>query len=362
MKKIKKISVYTSSVLGILIAGFLILAWSINYHPSPIEEVAVQCSENAPGIKQNAQLKVLNWNIQFLGGRQYHFFYSGGQDSRPSPDAIETTAKGIATILQRENPDIVLLQEVDENAARTDFSDQTKLLLEKLPENVYPCRAETFYWKSAYIPHPQISGRVGMKLVTLSKYAITSARRLSLPQIVSQDFLTRWFYLKRAVLETTFKQTDNKTFIALNTHLDAFAQGDDTMQRQVMFIRNLLEEHDSNGSTWIIGGDFNLLPGKFQYEELSPEERKYYNPESELKFLTEKYNAIPSKNDLTSNEKQSWFTAVTDHPDQKKPNRTIDYIFYSSSLVRKESKVLGETTAVISDHAPIVATFQFEKP
>jgi len=56
--------------------------------------------------------------------------------------------------------DVVLLQEIDDGAARTDYNDQLARLLPLLPPE-YVCHTTAFYWKAAYVPHPRIHGGAG---------------------------------------------------------------------------------------------------------------------------------------------------------------------------------------------------------
>ena len=97
------------------------------------------------------------------------FFYDlpggKGPDKRPSKEDIAATLNEVARVIREENPDIILLQEVDDNARRTDYQDQLALLLELIPAD-YKFHASAFYWQSPFVPHPKIMGKVGMKLST----------------------------------------------------------------------------------------------------------------------------------------------------------------------------------------------------
>ena len=71
------------------------------------------------------KLKVLSWNIQFAASTKHNFFYEGGTAvSVPSADDVHATLDTIAATIQKEDPDIVLLQEVDRGARRTWYIDE----------------------------------------------------------------------------------------------------------------------------------------------------------------------------------------------------------------------------------------------
>ena len=71
------------------------------------------------------KLKILSWNIQFAASTKHNFFYEGGTAvSVPSADDVHATLDTIAATIQKEDPDIVLLQEVDRGARRTWYIDE----------------------------------------------------------------------------------------------------------------------------------------------------------------------------------------------------------------------------------------------
>ena len=184
MKIIKKILLGLVSIFAITGLGLFTFVYSLTYHPSDLEEQKVSCKENPPTLSPGQSLKILNWNVQFMAGKKYVFFFDV------------------------PNPDLVLLQEVDDGAKRTDNQDQLAELLKLLPED-YKCSASAFYWKNSYLPHPRVKGSTGMKVSTISKYKIESAVRHALP-LIPADPITKQFGLKRAILETKLSISNSK--------------------------------------------------------------------------------------------------------------------------------------------------------
>ena len=137
--------------------------------------------------------------------------------------SFQNILKQIATIIINERPDIVLLQEVDDGAKRTDYEDQLAELLALLPKE-YGNHASTFYWQANFVPHPALMGPVGMKLSTLSKYQILQATRYGLTGIQSQSWIMQQMNPKRAILEIQLPINDLGTLSVMNTHLSDFAQ------------------------------------------------------------------------------------------------------------------------------------------
>ena len=352
----KTIKILLVSCLSLIVA-LSILIYLSTYHPNEIETLEVHSPEHIPKIQPGQSIKVLNWNVQFMAGNHNnHFFYDDGTDPWPSRETIENTLDEIANLIKQQSADIVLLQEVDDVATRTHLRDQTEALLSRLPE--YKAYTQAFYWKAAYVPHPNINGRVGMKLVVLSKYALREATRISLPAITTDDILRRQFNLKRAMQQVRLPIEGGGELVVINTHLSAFAKGSSTMTLQIEKVMKHLASLGEDAQ-WIIAGDFNLLPNDEAISRFT-EERSHYNDQgTELTPLITKYPSIPSLQNI-ERAPEPWFTYMSPSKAKKVPSRTIDYIFYSPAIENMYGKVVKGDALLLSDHLPIVALFNLE--
>ena len=356
LKKIATISVMT--IIVVLIT-FAVVIWSITFHPKQTEYPEVFSISEAPVLKPGQKIRVLNYNVQYMASKNYVFFYDyvdgNGPDDRPSPEDITKTINRVAKIIIDENPDVILLQEVNDGAKATDYEDQLERLMKLLPKE-YVSYTSAFYWKAGFVPHPRIMGPVGMKLATISKYKLSKAIRHQLATIPS-DPLTHQFNFKRAILEARLPVEGGKDFVVMNTHLDAFSQGTDTMQRQVAFLKELLIQRGDEGFPWIIGGDFNLLPPG-QYDSLQESERHYFQKETEMQSIYDQFNVIPALEDLNKGNDQQWNTHLPNGLGLNAPDRILDYYVYSNNLSLLESYVRHKDTYIVSDHLPIIAEFK----
>lgn len=348
--------IMTLALAFFLVATVLLLyLWLSSYRPRPRETMAVRNAADSPHLQAGQSLKIMSWNIQFLAGKNYLFFFDilgdRGPDERPSSGDIARTLDEVVRVIWAENPDILLLQEADVEAKRTDYQDQLALISAKLPE--FTSQTSCWYWKSGFVPHRRIKGAVGMKLAILSKYKISNALRYQLPQ-PPEGWLRRRFSLKRAILQANLPLPDGRELAILNTHLEAFAQGSDTMQRQVEMVESLLEGLTREGKPWVIGGDFNLLPPGQAHSLLPGGQQAYFQPETELRRLFDKFQAIPSQAEVNSADAARWFTHFPNDPAVKAPDRTIDYFFLSPHLEIGEHWVRQEDTMKISDHFPVI--------
>lgn len=354
----------TVSILFLLIALLpLILAVvvrSITFHPEDVQQQPIFGAEAAPLRPTGESLKLLSFNVQYMAGKNYVFWYDmegeAGPDTRPSAADITKTIQEVARIIREEDPDFVLLQEVNDGAVRTDGEDQLARLLPLLPEE-YVCHTSAFYLKSDFVPHPRLMGATGMKLTIISKYRITHATRYQLP-IMESDILRRQFQFKRCILEAAIPAADGQPLSVLNTHLDAFAHGTGLMEQQMAIVDTVLSRLTQNGLPWIIGGDFNLLPPALTPPQLAPYLKKYYDVNTPIGVLYEKYQAVPSSEQLSNAGYEKWFTHFPNNPIAKGPDKTIDYIFLSENMQLDSSYVRHHDTLHISDHLPMVVSFR----
>jgi len=341
-------------LIGLLCGAVYNLTW----HPEAHEQLPVSCKAPAATLVPGQALKVMTWNIQYLAGKRYIFWYDmadgSGEDERPTPEDIAYNLDEVVRVLRDEQPDIVLLQEVNDGAKNTDYDNQLALLRERVAD-LYPCSAEAFDWKADFVPNRHIFGSVGMKLATLSRYQIAKAERLQLPTPAS-NLISRQFQPKRALLISHLPLRDGGELAVINTHLDAFVPGDDLQQRQLQATDKVLKQLQTQGTPWLIGGDFNLLP-QGQYSYLPISQRSAYTADSELHLLWDKYPMIPSNAETSGEDRRLWLTHFPNDPRVSGPDRTLDYFFHSPALKRVDAQVRQDDTLLISNHLPVIARF-----
>jgi endonuclease/exonuclease/phosphatase family metal-dependent hydrolase len=347
-------SLRLASWVGGAVAGGLLLSRYLNYHPRPIEPIDVRNLETAPLLLPGQRLRVVTFNVQFLAGTGYHFFYEGGPDTLVARSDIENTAGLVGAFLANSNADLVLLQEVDSGARRSCYLDELALLLNALPKEMQNL-ATTYYWKSKFVPHPKILGPAGTKLVVFSRYRLARARRFQLPS-TSGNLIERDFNLKRAILEVELPLANGDFLTVLNTHLEAFPKGTQVMERQVQKVLERLHWSGRRNHPWILGGDFNLLPPG-QSARLSPEHRANHREPSEIGSIYERYPGVPTVAEATGSEMDRCFTFTQRSSRGRIPVRTLDYLFAAPSVTIERYRVQQEGMMNVSDHLPLIAEF-----
>lgn len=359
MRSLKMIAIWVPTSLAIIAGLMIVLVWAITYHPSNVQAEAVVCPEDAPVLQPGQSLKVLTYNVQYMAGKNYIFFYDlpkdTGPDERPSAADITQTIQAVARIIRAENPDLILLQEVDDGSARTDYEDQLVRLLALLPRD-YKCHTSAFYWQAAFVPHPRIMGAIGHKLSIVSKYQIDQATRYQLALTPGHP-LTRQFSPKRAILEARLPVENSQDFALLTTHLEVANRGSEVMQKQVAAVIDRLDSLNRDGYTWLLGGDFNLLPPG-QFDRLQADQKINFRAETELEPMFDRYNAIPGLEDVNGDNGSLWYTMFVNDPSTTKPDRTLDYIFFADTMTLVDGYVRQEDTLTVSDHLPVIAEFR----
>jgi endonuclease/exonuclease/phosphatase family metal-dependent hydrolase len=298
----------------------------------------------------------MSYNVQYMASKNYVFFYDidlTDQErveavekanrtivGRPSEEDVFWTLDQVADVIKKEDPDIVMLQEINGgDDSRTHYIDHTIELLDRLPDEHFPCRSEAPYWKAEFVLHPEILGPVNMKLLTLSKYRITKSVRHQLPR-KPRNFLVAPFHFQRALLESHIATDNDDTVAMINTHYDAWGAGTSIMSRQIAKTAELLGSLDSEGVPWVFGG---------------------YDETPQISPLYDKYRGIPALHHLTSTEPQAWYTHFPNDPTVTEPDRTIDYQFYSDQWSLDNAYVLQKETLDISDHLPVVGIYAFPR-
>ena len=288
----------------------------------------------------SSTFSVLCWNIQFCASRRYQFFYDGGKDVHAQKEVVQETLTQITKVLQTVQPDIIALQEVDHNAKRSAFVDQNLHLRDAFP--LYSM-TKAVYFRSPFVPVPLHNplGKIHSSLTTLARAKLLHASRHQLP-LLKESPIRQAFNLKRAILESRYKFGESQLHVA-NTHLSAFSFGDGTLKKQVSHIQKWIENRPKN-TPWIVMGDLNMLPLGDDPTRLIKPENYALDIQNPILPLAQQYRSVFPK------EAHTYIPFGHARPDRK-----IDYIFYSDHLKIEEARVLSEH--LLSDHLPLYVRF-----
>ena len=239
---------------------------------------------------QVAELRVMSYNI-----------HHANPPSRPG--VIDLDA--IARVIREQNPDLVVLQEVDVNTSRSGNINQAVVLAQKLGMNFYFARAIDYG-----------GGKYGVAI--LSRYPLTEANLVQLPEDAAPEAEDRVLATAKVTLP------GGKAIRFGSTHLDV--QNAANRLQQVQTINSIAAQEQL---PVILAGDFNDLP------------------ESEAIAELDKVFTRTCQSDCEP-------TIPVDVP-----TRAIDFIAFTkaSGFTVVSQQVIPERYA--SDHLPVVATLRF---
>ena len=240
-------------------------------------------ADDKPATDTPKELRVLSYNIHI----------GIGNDEKLD---LERTARTIVA----QKPDIVAIQEIDRNTARTQNVDQ-------------PAELERLTGMHAVFGKTINLGSGEYGIAILSKYPIKEHKITQLPQLGNRE--------DRGALEATITLDDKTTLLFACTHFCHQSEERRTMQAEK--INELFAERDG---LVVIAGDFNATPNSKTIETL----------------------------------KAKWSDATNEQPtfSSDNPRSKIDYIFYrpTQMLRVKETRVIEEP--VTSDHSPVLSVLE----
>lgn len=349
----RRLAAAALAALGLGTAGCTVGAlasWGLWFDPPAVLGTSVRCSGDVPEIPRHRPVRMLVWNIQYAASRNHHFFYDGGSAVSTTEADVEATLDGIAEVIRRVDPDLVLWQEVDRGSRRTHGIDELEALLQRVP---YPCVTDTPYHKAPYVPYPahEHLGKVDMRLAVMSRYRIDKATRFDLPRL-NEPWLRQQFNLKRAMLAAELPVEGGGRFVAFDAHLSAFSRGDGTVARQLAAMAERIDAAEQEGAAWVLGADLNCLPPGDDPSRLG-DQVSLYEAESPLIPWFDRYaSAVPllehQRDPGPFRTYMPWGSQAAD--------RAIDHVFHAPTVEMRRFSVLQDVTT-LSDHHPMLFEF-----
>lgn len=237
-----------------------------------------------------ASIKVMSYNIHHA--------------NPPSkPDVIDLDA--IVGVIKAQDPDLVALQEVDNNTERSGEGNQAEMIAEKLGMYVYFAKALNYE-----------GGGYGNAI--LSKYPLENSQTYNLPNEPGSNTENR------VMAAAKIKLPDGTEIIFASTHLDYKANS----PSRILQLKKIIEISKEEAVPMIIAGDFNDSPG------------------------SETINLLDNSFTLSCRSCPPTIPV-------NQPTRAIDFIAFrhpENKFKAKSHQVIDETYA--SDHLPIVAQIE----
>lgn len=348
-------------VILILLIGLVIWALNdpFNANFKAIEDATFYTAAEIKPVSKSINVKVVNYNAKFGGGRIDFFFNCIGDRVLMDSSEVYENLDRLVEVINGLQPDILTLQEVDINSHRCASIDMVQYILDHTDLN-YGIFASQ--WKSDLIPKKGLK-HINSGSAILSKWKFEKGVRHALPAVSTQDPLTRYFYLKRNFLEGKITIGTGKKLTLLTGHLSAYDK-DGTRAKQLNQLTTYVDSLHKAGERFLFAGDLNLVSpyatklkgfddcqceGEFDGTD-------YTGTETLLQPLYDTYEFAISPERLKSEEEMHYTHSVAKDIFW---NRKIDYVFATPGMIVKNSgkthQVVVDTIATmsVSDHAPI---------
>ena len=274
MSRIKKLLLL---IFGLILMPFLYIVFILcvgsynDFEPEKIIELEIE-QTNGAQIIDDSIFTILSWNIGYTGlGKEAEFFFdnerlytSGGIRVRSKKEHVEKNIEGVLEVLSNQQPDFILLQEVDRKSKRSYDNDVQMALENRLPK--YSANYGVNF-RSDWVPIPffepwNIIGHIESGLGSFSKYQPYKAVRYQLPG--EYAWPDKIFHLDRCALFQWYRLRDNKSLVIVNIHNSAYDKDGALKSEQLNFINGKLIEEFNKGNYVIAGGDWNQGPRNYE--------------------------------------------------------------------------------------------------
>lgn len=348
MKSIlKTIGIIILSVIAfvfIVISLYFAILTIKEYKPEEVTSLAVT-NNNTKTVEVENPISLLLYNLGFAAYVQdFSFFFDGGTESKTfSKETSEKVFDNTAKLINKLDPDFLLLQEIDKNTPRGGNFDQDKYLSNLISKDYNSSFALNYYVPFLFIPISDMTGRIEAGLVSKSKYSVYDATRISLP--VDESWPVRLGSLKRCILVQRLKCNNGKDLVIINGHLSAYDKGGVYRKKQLMVIQDLLEKEEQKGNYVIMGADWNHIYPEIKNDTFSDNLVEGYDNFPTF-FKPEKFKAVA---DITTPTNRS-----AKYPYKKGETYTtiLDWYYVSDNIEVEEIKTI-DLDFKDSDHQPV---------
>lgn len=245
---------------GLIVLGavYLLLAGCITLTDKtiPISRKAAA----APLAPAEQPLVIMTWNIGYAGlGEESDFKADGGEMLRPPSKAvIRKNLAGIQEVLRREQPDVVLMQEL----AGPGFLTRGVNVV----AGVKAALADYGMTFSSDIRTRLFPGPLSLKH-GLGTFLHVANGGTEIVRIAEEPGPIMGFIRRRYHVQVTELDVSGQPWVLINVHLSAFDEGADTRMVQLREVLALAGSYYAQGKAVAMGGDWNmrLAPTDFAY-------------------------------------------------------------------------------------------------
>lgn len=345
MRLIKKIlkAVLILLLLAVLVFfGIIVYAIISDYRPK--EKELLFTDEKSGALADTSEFTILTWNIGYCGlDKDMDFFYDGGTKVfTPKARCLNNLQKVEKFLKQNDSVDFIFLQEIDRKSKRSYYMNEYDSLRTVL-KNFNAGFAKNYDVFFVPVPPASPMGKVLSGIGIFSKAPPSSSVRYSFPG--KYGFPKQLFMLDRCFLADTYRLSNGKELLIINTHNEAFDAGS-IRKAQMEYLKEFLLKEYKKGNYIITGGDWNQSPPDF-VPGFSGNKVNTLQMKMEPDFLPAEWkwifdNNIPSNRSVVA----AWDPAST-------TTTVIDFFLLSPNIKALSVKCI-DLGFENSDHNPVI--------
>lgn len=345
LRLILKTILFIVLAVVLLFGGIIIYGTFKDYQPTQKEKLEISGQGYFEAFNDSI-LTVISWNIGYCGlGKDMDFFYDGGSKVRPSKEDFRKYLNGTLNFLSKNDTvDMFLLQEVDTNARRSYYTNESILINQFTPDYSYVF-AKNYDVK--FVPFPVYSpmGSVVSGMMTLSKIRPVEAYRF--PYNANYLWPKKIFLPDRCMVYMKFKMPGGKYLVVLNTHNSAFDDAAELRETEGYVLKAIMLDEYGRGNYVVAGGDWNRNPPGFDMKKPdNSDAKRAAEPAFEKDFLPGGWKWVFDPSQPTNRDINEAYTKG------KTKTTIIDYFAVSPNLDVIENKTIP-TNFEFSDHQPV---------
>lgn len=323
------------SILG----GGAFLLWASSSHLSQADLEREKTYPASPASADRDTFRAMTYNLSHLSG-------ASGEASRPGSDSLFSTHMTEAIdLIQKADPDVIGLQDIDFGAARSGYVHQLDTIATRLD---FLAAGQAVRWNERYLPFSGIhTGRIASGQALLSRFPIRRhvRRKLSHPQ----PSIWRQPFSSTPLVQVTAVDIGGWPLVVMNVHLDA--PDATTREEQAREVNRLYDRLAQQGLPILLLGSTNSLmpavaPGSSPGDDT-------------MELLLEGTGLQPA---LSAEGTRIMGGSVATHP-ATNPTRKVDYIFYRPRLIVPiDAQIHCGDASPPSSHCAVSMSFFLPRP
>ncbi len=286
----------------------------------------------------DSKIKLMSYNIGFAAGLDN---LKGSVHKRSE---IKENLNTICALAKEKDVNILCVQEIDINSRRSWFLNEVKHIANA---HEFPYVAVGITWNKTWVPYPSTwkfwkhYGKVMAGQAIFSKYPLSNQHIIRYKKPKERSFLYKLFYLDRISQFVSLSLPNGKDIVISNSHLEAFIK--QAREEQVCLLVDYLNAKMEK-TPIILVGDFNGISSESKKFTFEDEPELDYSNDTSISNL----KSITFLKEGINKEAPNFYTFPAN-----KPNRQLDYMFYTEkSFKLNEAEVLVDA-GFASDHLPL---------